>query len=178
MQEQIKILQQLVLSANQMIAQTSNAYENLTSSQIVLDVMKPDKFHRKNVGSWLQSLDNYFPAQRVELSDRNGLGFAVGYMYGGGLQWWELLSLQHISINTYLSLKEKLLHHFKPVNREVNSRKRFNQTKQMDKYRNMEFHNYEFSRYILKIPTMATAEQIFHYSKGLKARVKNEVERS
>lgn len=47
MQEQIKILQQQTLSANQMMSGTVSTYRDLASSLAVMDVAKSDKVFRK-----------------------------------------------------------------------------------------------------------------------------------
>ncbi|CDF37989.1 unnamed protein product [Chondrus crispus] len=50
--------------------------------------------------------------------------------------------------------------------------------KQMGKLTLVREYNREFSRWLLQIPSMTSAEQIFHYSQGLKTRTRIEVERA
>ena len=50
--------------------------------------------------------------------------------------------------------------------------------KQMGKLTLVRDYNREFSRWLLQIPSMTAAEQIFHYSQGLKTRTGIEVERA
>lgn len=69
-----------------MISQANNAYQYPTRSRTVLGVAKPDKFYGKSACSCLQSLDSYFAAYRVELSDEDKLRFATSYMSGERLQ--------------------------------------------------------------------------------------------
>lgn len=69
MQDQIRSLQQQTVNANQMIAQATSAYQNLTNSRSTGVVAKPDSFYGKNVHSWFQSAENYSSAQRIELDE-------------------------------------------------------------------------------------------------------------
>lgn len=55
--------------------------------------------------------------------------------------------------------------------------KRFIKTKHIGKYKKCKTCNYEVLNYVLQIPSMSAAEQIFQYSQGLKSLVQTETER-
>ncbi len=48
----------------------------------------------------------------------------------------------------------------------------------MGAFNSISAYNAEFTKWLLRIPTMANDEQIFHYSQGLKNRIRLEIERS
>lgn len=76
------------------------------ASLTVLDVAKPDKFYGENVCCWLQSLDDYFATQLVEVSEQNKLQFVTTCLLDEGLQWWDLLKLQLIFRDTCFSFRK------------------------------------------------------------------------
>ena len=67
--------------------------------------------------------------------------------------------------------------HFELVNRELIARKILSELKQTGKLHSVREYNKEFSRWLLQIPSMENDEQIFHYSHGLKHKIRIEVER-
>lgn len=85
-QDQVNTLQQQVVIANIIIAQTDSAYQNLANLRSRVDVARSDNFYGKNIHSWLQSIESYFAAQRVELSEQSKVRCVVSYMYGEELQ--------------------------------------------------------------------------------------------
>ncbi len=50
--------------------------------------------------------------------------------------------------------------------------------KQMGVLNSISSYNAEFSKWLLQVQTMAGDEQIFHYSQGLKNKIRVEIERS
>ena len=74
--------------------------------------------------------------------------------------------------------KQELLKYFEPINRELNARRNLNTLKQMGNFTAVRSYNHEFSKWLLQVPTMSTPEQIFHYSQGLKNRIRIEIERA
>lgn len=111
---------------------------------------------------------NYFAAERVEWSEQNTLGFATSYIPDNKLHWLALFTLQHISIDKYLSCKEKLLIYFESLNKELDVRKILNQMKRMEQYGSMRVYKHELSKGFLKFSSMSTPEKIFQYSKRQK----------
>jgi len=99
-------------------------------------------------------------------------------MTGAGLEWWELVTLNGTTITDYPMFQQEILNYFEPVNRELTARKMLSELKQMGKLTIVRDYNREFSKWLLQIPSMTAAEQIFHYSQGLKTRTRIEVERS
>ena len=99
-------------------------------------------------------------------------------MTGEGLQWWELLSINNRNIETFTEFKVETLNYFEPVNRELRARKTLSNLKQIGSLNAARAYNKEFSKWLLQIPTMTPAEQIFHYSQGLKHRTRITGERS
>lgn len=161
--------------ANQAYTTLSNRNENQNNS---LKIGRPDKFDGKYARSWVKSLDNVFAWHHTGLSEDAKLKYAVSYLTGAGLQWWELVTLNNTEIHTFNDFKTKLLEHFEPINRELNARKMLSELKQMGKFNTVRNYNQEFSRWLLQVPSMTPAEAIFHYSQGLKHRTRVEVERS
>lgn len=172
MQNQIAALQQQIQTSTQ-------AYNQLRSNNAGnLRTGKPDKFDGKHVRSWITSIENVFstlPEQPTEIAK---VKYAISFMSGEALQWWELMIINQVVLNSFEDFKTELLKHFEPINRELNARKMLSELKQMGKFSSVREYNKEFSKWLLQIPTMAIAEQIFHYSQGLKTRVRIEVERS
>ena len=119
-----------------------------------------------------------FDAEKSPLSEQQKLKYAVSYMTGEGLQWWELLTIYNRNIETFTEFKVEMLNYFEPVNRELTARKTLSNLKQMGSLNAVRAYNKEFSKWLLQIPTMTLAEQMFHYSQGLKHRTRIEVERS
>ena len=89
-----------------------------------LKTAKPKKFSGKNVRAWIKSLENVFSTQTNVPNEEQMLNYAISFMSGDGLQWWELacLDLQN-PIMSFADFKEKILHYFEPANRELNARK-------------------------------------------------------
>ncbi len=53
-----------------------------------------------------------------------------------------------------------------------------NALRQMGAFNTVTAYNKEFSKWLLQVATMAVEEQVFHYSQGLKNRIRVEIERS
>ena len=81
-----------------------------------------------------------------------------------GLQWWELVTGNGTPIQTYADFQGETLSYFEPVNRELTARKSLSNIKQMGKLTQVTEYNREFSKWLLQIPSMTMAIQIFHYS--------------
>ncbi len=87
------------------------------------------------------------------------------------MEWWQLLQINpEIVINTF--------HEFGNEIRKLNARKNMNALKQMGNCSKVSEYNKEFTKYLLQIPNMAQAEQLFHYSQGLKNKIRIEIERA
>ena len=94
-------------------------------------------------------------------------------MTGNALQWWELVHIdESTEIKTYAEFEKELLTYFEPVNRELNARKMLRNLKQMGKCEMVKIYNREFSKWLLQIPTMTSAEPIFNYMEGLKRHIR------
>ena len=122
-------------------------------------------------------MENYFAADPY-ITDERKIKFAVCYLSADGLQWWELTALQNNIPSTFSIFKEELLKHFEPINRELNARRILNSLKQMGRLNTIRSYNQEFMKWLLQIPTMQNAEQIFHFSQELKNRIRMEIERA
>jgi len=174
MQNQINALQNQLAQANQAVL-------NLTAQnfQSPLKSGRPDKFDGKNARAWLHSLENIFNIQNSNISEEQKMQNAISYLADDGLEWWQLLKINpDVAINTFQDFGNELLKYFEPVNRELNARKNMNMLKQMGNFSKISEYNKEFTKYLLQIPTMAQAEQIFHYSQGLKNKIRIEIERA
>ena len=112
------------------------------------------------------------------VTDDQKIKYAVSYMAGDGLQWWELSTIYGQNIMNYEHFKQELLKYFEPINRKINARRNINALKQMGRFASVRAYNHEFSKWLLHVPSMTPAEQIFHYSQGLKNRTRIEVERA
>ena len=152
---------------------------NIANQSNGLKTAKPDKCSGKYVRTWLKSINNIFENQTIPVNEANKIKYAVSYLSGEGLQWWELVNINpEINIQTFQEFGEKMLEYIEPVNREVNARKAMNALKQMGQYSKIRDYNKKFTEFLLQIPSMSTDEQIFHYTQGLKTRIRIELERS
>lgn len=172
LQNQINELQNNLVQAQQAILNLVNENNGLKSA-------KPEKFSGNNVRTWLKSISNVFANQAINVSDAHKIKFAVSYLGGEGLQWWELVNINpEINIQTFEEFGEEMIKYFEPVNREVNARKAMNVLKQMGPFTRIREYNQEFIKYVLQVPSMSSEEQIFHYTQGLKNRIRIELERT
>ena len=186
MQAEIASLQQQLVQTNEALSSANNTINSMQQvqqqNQVVvpqnnLKCGKPDKFDGTEPRSWLVSLENIFDAAIQNIDDVQKIKYAVSFMTGNALQWWEMIKLNETMFESYESFKEKLLEYFEPVNREEHARKILSSLKQMGKFNSISAYNQEFSKYLLQVPDMAINEQLFHYIEGLKYRVKVEVKR-
>ena len=99
-----------------------------------------------NVRNWIKSLENVFDAQRTPLNEEQKIKYAVSYMTGEGLQWWELLTINSRNIEKLTEFKAEMLNYFEPVNRELTARKTLSNLKQMSSLNAMRAYNKEFSK--------------------------------
>ena len=172
LQNQINELQNNLVQAQQAILSLVNENKGLKTA-------KPDKFSGSNVRTWLKSISNVFANQAITVTDAHKIKFAVSYLGGEGLQWWELVNINpEINIQTFDQFGEEMIKYFEPVNREVNARKAMNVLKQMGHFSRIKDYNQEFIKYVLQVPSMSSEEQVFHYTQGLKNRIRIELERS
>ena len=174
MQNQINALQQQLMAATEAFV---NLGANMPNGS--MKAGNPEKFKGQNARAWLQSVQNVFDAQANMPNDQRKINYAVSYMAGEGLQWWELIKIDpSIQIITWERFMEELLNYFEPVNREQNARKTLSSLKQMGRFNSVHAYNKEFSKWLLQIPSMAVSEQLFHYNQGLKHKIRIEVEKS
>ena len=166
---QVQALQQQLQQSNQMLQAVlannlNNANHNLNNG---LKVSKPDKFTGKNVRSWISSLENIFGVNGQNSTEQQKIQYAISFMADDAIQWWELMKLNEVELETFEEFKERLLEYFEPVNRENNARQRLSTLKQNGKYNAVAQYNQEFSKWLLKIPDMSVSDQLFSYKQGL-----------
>ncbi len=181
MQAQIAELQQQLANAHNAfnnLANNNPVNQNANANQSVLKLSKPEKFDGKHVRSWLVSLENIFNSTNQQLTDENKIKYAISFMIGNALQWHELMKHQNKEFQNFDEFKNELLNYFEPVNREDNARKVLNSLKQFGKYNAVSSYNQEFSRWLLQIPGISLAEQMFLYKEGLKHNIRIEIEKS
>ena len=181
LQNQIAQLQNNLHSVQQQALNiaSANANSNANFANSVLKIAKPEKFYGKNARMWIKSLQNIIDAQNSQISEHDKIKYAVSFLTGDGLQWWELVNINpEININTFQEFCDKLLEYFEPVNREFNARKAMNSLKQMGKFSKIRDYNKKFTEYLLQVPSMTIDEQLFHYTQGLKNKIRIELERS
>ena len=176
LQEQIAQTIQAVAIATQSISNVNNTNSN--SNSLLLKTGKPEKFNSENARSRLKSIATIFAAHSNTIDDNTKINYALSYMTGAGLQWWELATLNGNILTSYEEFQKELINYFQPVNRELTARKMLSDLKQMGKLTLVQDYNREFSRWLLQISSMTAAEQIFHYSQGLNTRTIIEVERA
>ena len=162
MQAQINTLQEQLNLASQAVAQANQAYQNLSVNSPHLKHGSPNKFTGSNSRSWLKSIDNIFEAQNGMLTNDQKIKYAVSYKARDGLQWWELSTIHGQYIMNDEHFKQELLKYFEPINREINERRNLNALKQMGRFASVRAYNREFSKWLLLVPSMTAAEQIFH----------------
>ena len=130
----------------QVLTQANQAYAAVTEHTNSLRVGKPDKFSGTNVRSWIKSLENVFDAEKSSLSERQKVKYAVSYMTGEVLQWWELLTINSRSIEKFREFKVEMLNYFEPVDRELTARKTLRNLKQMGSLNAVRAYDNEFSK--------------------------------
>ncbi len=120
----IQNLQNAVAELHQQLQNASQAFMNLSTKNNSLRTARPENFNGRNVRSWLKSIQNVIETEKTAPTEEQKIKFAVNYVSGDGLQWWELINInKHNSINTFEDFKRELLKYFEPVNREINARK-------------------------------------------------------
>ena len=82
------------------------------------------------------------------------------------------------NIETFADFKIEIRKCFEPVNRELTARKTVSSLKQKGKFNAARVYEKQFSNGPLQKTPMTAAEQIFHYSQGVKQGTRIEVERS
>lgn len=178
-QNMINQLQNQINDLQNNLVQAQQAILSLVNENNGLKTAKPEKFSGTNVRTWLKSISNIFANQAIPPTNAHKIKFAVSYLSGEGLQWWELVNINpEINIQTFEQFGEEIVKYFEPVNREINARKSMNLLKQMGQFSRIRDYNQEFIKYVLQIPSMSSDEQVFHYTQGLKNRIRVELERS
>ena len=81
-------------------------------------------------------------------------------------------------ISNLSHFKQEPLKYFELINREHNARCNFNTLKQMGNFAAVRSYNHEVSKWLLQVPKMRTPEKIFHYSQGVKNRIRIEIQRA
>ncbi len=76
------------------------------------------------------------------------------------------------------NFKREILKYFEPENRELKAGKALSALKQMGAFTSITACNAEFFKWLLQVPTMASDDQIFYYSQGLKNRIRVEIEKT
>ena len=122
MQAEISSLQSQLQQTGQALTQANQAYAAVTAHTESLRVGKQDKFSGTNVWSWIKSLEYVFDAENSPLSEQQKLKYAVPYMTGERLQWWELLTINNRNIETFTEFKVEMSNYFEPVNRTFTAR--------------------------------------------------------
>lgn len=179
LQNRINILSQQMNQVMQVNNHLSNALNQNMHNTDALKIGKPEKFSGKYARSWLQSLENIFSNVNETTSEEKKIKYAVSFMTGQALEWWELININdEINIDSFNIFKKLLLEYFEPANKELNARRILSSIKQMGKLYSVTNYNREFTKWLLQVPTMSLEEQIFLYSKGLKQNIRIELERA
>ena len=134
LQQRIDQFESQLQSSNNLSNQISNLL-NASSNHNSLKIGKLDKVSGQNVRSWIKSLENIFANQVKAPDDNTKIKYAVSFMNGSALEWWELINLnEQTQIETFEEFKSKILDSYEPINRELNARKQMNYLKQMGKF--------------------------------------------
>ena len=184
LQQRIDQLENQLLSSNNLSTQITDLIK-VSNNHTSLRIGKPDKFSGKNVRSpyifssgypgpsWIKSLENIFANQTEAPDDNVKIKYAVSFMNGGALQWWEMINLnEQNQIEPFEDFKSKIFDYYEPINRELNARKQMNYLKQMGNFDSITAYNRAFSKWLLQVPSMTIAEQLYHYSQGLKRQTR------
>ena len=176
LQDQLHQINQALphVNNNRLDIQNSGCNTGQTS---ILKCGKPEKFSGSNVRSWLVSIDNLFANHGSNESEESKIKYAVSFMANDALHWWELMCLNQTIFNTFEDFKKALLDYFEPVNRTTNARKKLSSLKQIGKLSYISDYNQEFSKWLLQIPDMSVEEQLFHFTEGLRYKIKVEIEK-
>ncbi len=129
---------------------------NLSTKSNSLRTARPENVNGRNVRSRLTSIQKLIETAKTAPTEEQKTKFAVSYLIGDGLQWWELINInKHNSIYSFEDFKRELLKNFEPVHREINAKKALSNLKQMGELNSISSYNAEFSKWLLQVPTMA-----------------------
>jgi Ty3 transposon capsid-like protein/Zinc knuckle len=150
----------------------------VSTSQNAPKPPKPDTYDgnmRTNVETWLFQLSQYFTVARV--ADAERVPFAVTFLRENALTWWRSDSMrreqQHESpITTWKEFESVFRTRFQPVDQSNQARLRLTRLQQE---RSVAAYNGVFLRELQMINDMSVADQILHYTNGLKREVAKEV---
>ena len=137
------------------------------------------KTYNGSVGSdpdvWLFQFNQYSDIAGVPINTRAKL--AATYLEGKAATWWRNLVMQTVDHNadniTWQAFQNELINMFKPVNSKKIARDKLavlKQTNSVAKY------NFDFTQLCLEINDISESEKLDKYIRGLKDRVRVEVE--
>lgn len=118
-------LKNQVSQANQEVKRANQTKAIMNQDGLYVELLKtgnPETFTGENVRSWLKSLDTVISSQSNLPNNINRTKYAVSYMEGAGLQWWELVTLNTTQIQIYADFQGDILSYIEHVNRELSTR--------------------------------------------------------
>jgi hypothetical protein len=143
-----------------------------------LKAAKP-KTYNGSIGSdpdvWLFQFNQYSDIAGVPVNTRAKL--AATYLEGKAATWWRNLVMQTVDHNadniTWEAFQNELINMFKPVNSKKIARDKLAMLKQTN---SVAKYNFDFTQLCLEINDVSESEKLDKYIRGLKDRIRVEVE--
>lgn len=144
-----------------------------------LRMAKPDTFSARGspqIDDWLFQVREYFESTRLPAAD--WVPFAATLLRGRASTWWRItketaLNSGRTPIKTWDHFAAALRQQFRPVNTAKTARDRLVNLRQT---RSVQDYAYHFRSIIIDIPGMTEDEKIDRFVRGLKDRIRQEVD--
>lgn len=124
---------------------------------------------------WLFQFNQYADINQVAIDDRAKL--AATYLEGNAATWWRNLVMQSGDRTgdgiTWIDFQQGLISMFKPVNAKKIARDKLAMLKQSN---SVAKYNFDFTQLCLEINDISESEKLDKYIRGLKDRIRMEVE--
>jgi hypothetical protein len=120
---------------------------------------------------WLFQFNQYADINHLAENDRPK--FAATYLEGNAATWWRNLVTQSTDDVSWVEFQQELIGTFKPVNAKKIARDRLAVLKQIN---SVAKYNFDFTQLCLEINDVSESEKLDKYIRGLKDKIRVEVE--
>jgi hypothetical protein len=120
---------------------------------------------------WLFQFNQYADINQLAENDRPKL--AATYLEGNAATWWRNLVTQSTNDISWVEFQQELIGTFKPVNAKKIARDRLAVLKQVN---SVAKYNFDFTQLCLEINDISESEKLDKYVRGLKDKIRVEVE--
>jgi deoxyuridine 5'-triphosphate nucleotidohydrolase len=140
-----------------------------------LKIPTPEKFDgspRTPVADWLFQIDQYFHVTRAREEERTS--YASMLLKGHALIWWKSLVRDRIEPRSWDQFKTDISFQFQIIDANQKAR---NKLKRLQQTSSVQAFITEFTTLTLQIQDMSHPEMFYTFKDGLKAEIRNEMER-